>query len=202
MHLGYIGLQQFYEDLIVHQKTSTLYSGIYNLSEHYHLAPPRNYPLTSLYDDFKYLNKYPYINQHPALSIINISNPPFNTYNISSIGYESEYNYSINLSFSITLYSLQDSNLSFFLYNPNLNDNILLEHVLDDYYKLTIDGININLSNYYIPNPDSHLNLFTQILYPLQQNKTYNITFTFNTSIIESIDQDKLLLTSLQYPFD
>lgn len=199
MQLGYIGLQQYYQDLITSGKVLT--SGVYSLSEHYHLAPKPNYPYTSIYDNFSIIDKYNYDHVSDELQYYNLTNNPYNTYNITSLGYISNINNTSNQFIIITLFSLQDSHLSFYLYNPNISNTIHLEEVLSNNYKLIINNIEINLLDYYNGNPNSHINLFSHISYPLQQNKTYRIEIRLITTTIESILQDKLLLTDLQYPY-
>lgn len=188
MKSGYIALPDTHFDL-------TNKSGIYNLYEHYqnkNNIALKNYPITSIFDDFidNNLYKYPY-KFTDNISIVNINNAVYGvgiTVDSISDGY-----------LQFDLYPKQDSKLSFYLYLPPVLG--LTTEDLAAYYELYINNIKhtllsdqtnniqlLNTNNFYKYTTSSYLYTNINTYY-----YTIKITFKHNGFF-------NTLITNISFP--
>ncbi len=173
----------------------TTKSGIYSLLEHYNNTnniQEKNNPTTSIYEDFKTynLNKYNYIKTN-NIQILDSTAANVAVAGIFEKTIEKQY-----IEFNIQ--PLKHSNISFYLYTPNL-DNI--EYILDNCYDLYINNQNLDLNSYYIDSPQNYNFMFGHFLYPLQKDIFYTIRFEFNSNIYYCIDEQELAITEIMFPY-
>jgi hypothetical protein len=180
-------------------------SGIYSIYEYYSNTNNiriKNTPISNIYEDFKTYNLYKYPYQYSqGVNIFNNDNancivagvPQSLTQDFAATN-QIEY-----LKFDI--YPLQDGILNFYLFNPNSTNTFQLDYTLQNYYSFYVNNNKIDLTAFYISNPQNYNYIFSQIQYSLSKKTLYNIKIEFNSNLYYAVDNQDLTITEITFPY-